>query len=41
MENIIKEKGENIKCFVRCRPLNDYEKCKLIINKLKDKPKLK
>lgn len=26
MDNIPKEKGENIKCYVRCRPLNEHEK---------------
>lgn len=26
METTPKEKGENIKCYVRCRPLNDHEK---------------
>jgi len=26
MDNLPKEKGENIKCYVRCRPLNEHEK---------------
>jgi hypothetical protein len=28
MDNIAKEKGENIKCYVRCRPFNNHEKGK-------------